>query len=94
VTGKASLTDNHYHSNQTLYRIQYEPKPKTHSGLFKASQKMVMLQLKNVLFSVIFVDLEAGLLGRESRLGGLLLADEGGAWGGFGDADSRDSCFL
>jgi hypothetical protein len=49
-----------------------------YGSLFKASQKMVMLQLENILFPVVFVHLKAGFLCGEPRLGRLLFADEGG----------------
>jgi hypothetical protein len=62
--------------------IPPQRKHKTNSGpygsLFKASQKMVMLQLENILFPVVFVHLQAGFLCGEPRLGRLLFADEGG----------------
>lgn len=62
--------------------------------LLQTAQQMVMLQLEDVLLAVVVVQLDAGFLGRQPRLGRLLFADERRAGGRFRDSDARQSRFL
>lgn len=63
-------------------------------GLLEAAQQVVVLQLEYVLLAVVVVQLDARLLGGQTGLGGLLLADERGPGGGLRDADARQTGFL
>lgn len=51
----------------------------------------MVLQLENV---IVRLHLLAGLLGGQPGLAGLLLADESGPAGRFGDPDARHASFL
>lgn len=63
-------------------------------GLFEAAQQVVVLQLEDVLLSVVVVQLDARFLGGQSRLGCLLLADERSARRRLGDADAGQAGLL